>query len=357
MRIADDGVLNPACLDDAERGHWQRYLIAKLAQSPGRKMPETWKFMWDPDRIGEARDWQAEGYSADGWEDIGTEAPWEKQAAGQAWRAAHGADYDGVAWYRTTFTLGPGEEGKCLRLLFGAVDEACVLWVNGVRLLDRPFPYKGNRDSWREAFEVDVTDVVHRDRPNTVAVRVEDNAGAGGIWRAVWLTASSPPADGNLLADGGFEHVRWTDADKGWARHTRHGAFDYAIDETVSRSGAMSARLTCTGLGSKGEQERHRTKAWARLYRNHYVKVGRKYRFKVWSRTSTDFAGKVVVYVVDYGPPRSTHEDSSLGTNGRWVELNVPDFVPAGERVQIYLINQDGVGTVWFDDAELVVAE
>lgn len=66
-------------------------------------------------------------------------------------------------------------------LIFGAVDEACQVWVNGKKLLDRPFPHRGNSNLWREAFAVDFTCVARFDRPNVIAVRVEDRTGAGGI--------------------------------------------------------------------------------------------------------------------------------------------------------------------------------
>ena len=80
-----------------------------------------------------------------------------------------------------------------MRLVFGAVDEACTLWVNGQKLLERPSPTRGTT-TWQEAFEVDVTAAVRTDRPNTLAVRVEDNSGAGGIWRPVWVVQSDAPA-------------------------------------------------------------------------------------------------------------------------------------------------------------------
>ena len=110
-----------------------------------------------------------------------------------AWHKRHGMDYDGMAWYRTTFVVKRDAKHRRCRLIFGAVDEACIVWVNGKRVLERPYPYKGNTDSWQEAFEVDISEVVRFDRPNVVAVRVEDNVGAGGIWRRVWLDVSEAP--------------------------------------------------------------------------------------------------------------------------------------------------------------------
>ena len=65
-----------------------------------------------------------------------------------------------------------------------------TIWINGRSVLDRPFPYKGNSDSWMHAFEIDITGYVRYDQPNVLAVRVEGNSGAGGIWRTVKLLIS-----------------------------------------------------------------------------------------------------------------------------------------------------------------------
>ena len=140
--------------------------------------------------------WFADDHAETGWLDIGTDGPWEHQPPGRRWKAEHGADYNGIAWYRNRFELDASDARMKVVLHFGAVDEACTAWVNGRRLLERPFPFEGNSNSWSEPFTVDVGDVARFDRPNTVAVRVEDNAGAGGIWRAVFLNLSQSAGGG-----------------------------------------------------------------------------------------------------------------------------------------------------------------
>ena len=71
------------------------------------------------------------------------------------------------------------EPPQPVQIVFGAVDEACTIWVSGRRVPEPRYPYQGDNDSWQKAFQVDVTDVVHFEGPNVLAVRVEDNAGAG----------------------------------------------------------------------------------------------------------------------------------------------------------------------------------
>lgn len=185
-----ENVCNMGFLARAESRTWDRS-FAKLMKQRGKPLNASWKFMWDPTEEGVAKSWQAEDFDDSGWHDIDIDTPWEKQPVGEAWREEHGSSYDGIAWYRTSITLDPSRTGQRVGLIFGAVDEACQVWVNGKQLLDRPFPYKGNPNSWQEAFQVDFTSVARFDRPNVIVVRVEDRAGAGGIWKPVWLTADA----------------------------------------------------------------------------------------------------------------------------------------------------------------------
>ena len=124
------------------------------------------------------------------WFDIGVDSAWEEQPIGKQWKQQHGNDYDGFGWYRNRFVVPSADTPRQFILAFGAVDEACKVWINGQLVLDRPFPYKGNPGSWQEPFEVDITKCVRFDQPNVLAVRVEDNSGGGGIWRPVKLLFS-----------------------------------------------------------------------------------------------------------------------------------------------------------------------
>ncbi len=161
----------------------------------GDVIATKWKFRWDPEGIGEEQGWFREDYPDGDWIETEVTAHWENLPVGEAWREEHGDDYDGLAWYRTEFSVPEDAADKRVKLVFGAVDEACTVWVNGRRLLDRPFPYRGDNDSWRKPFEVEITDVMRAGEPNTLAVRVEDNRGAGGIWRPVRLATEQEDAE------------------------------------------------------------------------------------------------------------------------------------------------------------------
>jgi beta-galactosidase/beta-glucuronidase len=177
--------------DDPELEKKKKINLEKLRQQKSRPSTargfEKWKFMWDENEEGEALGWHFDSFDDSLWHDIAANSWWEKQPVGKKWKKEHGIDYNGLAWYRTSFKLDSSNKGKKVVVVFGAVDEACRVWVNGKLLLNRPFPYKGNKNSWGETFEVDITKYARLNGWNTIVVEVEDRSGAGGIWKGVSL--------------------------------------------------------------------------------------------------------------------------------------------------------------------------
>lgn len=166
-----------------------RQTVALGGRAPLLTLPSVWGFQWDPDEVGIDEEWFREDFDIEleKWTEAQTLTFWEDQPVGRKWAEAHnGKQYDGVAWYRTTFDLPPHAKGKKITLLFGAVDEACKIWVNGKLAGEHPFI---NLDDWKIPFEVDITKAVRFGGRNTLVVRVEDRAGRGGIWKPVWVLA------------------------------------------------------------------------------------------------------------------------------------------------------------------------
>ncbi|MBM3497220.1 MAG: DUF4838 domain-containing protein [Armatimonadetes bacterium] len=348
-RSAEDRfIANPSYLRWSEGYSWDRELL-RLMPAPGERLVGPWRFAWDPQRQGEADGWAAEDFDDAAWAEIGTEGPWEQTPVGRQWEAEHGASYDGVAWYRTAFAAPADPARPGVRLVFGAVDEACSVWLNGTRLLERPYPHQGNPESWQEAFEVDIAAAVRYDRLNVLAVRVEDNSGAGGIWRPVWLLRSAAPAGAdNLLPDGGFE-----EPGDAWKRSIMCGEFAYELDATQPRSGGRSGKLTCSALGAPEVEATMRTRVWGRWYTGAIaVDPARTYRLRLWAKTSRDFAGKLAIWVT--GTTDGTTARNVLNTEGLWQEILVEGLRPTGDAVGVYLNLMDGTGTAWFDDVELI---
>lgn len=187
--VEADYIGNMGFLYRRENNSWDRSFL-KFSKVSGIELDSKWKFIWDPNNEGLNKEWFSDKYDDSKWFDIGIDSPWEEQPVGKQWEQQHGKQYNGFGWYRNRFIVPSADTSRQFILAFGAVDEACKVWINGQFVLDRPFPYKGNSGSWQEAFDVDITKFVRFDQPNVLAVRVEDNSGAGGIWRPVKLLFS-----------------------------------------------------------------------------------------------------------------------------------------------------------------------
>ena len=347
--VEADLICNMGFLTWAEARTWDRKLI-RVMRVPGKQLPDPWRFSWDPDERGVAESWFADATDTSAWLEISTDGPWETQPVGIQWRKEHRKDYDGFAWYRTTFGTEREDDKPQVRLVFGAVDEACVVWVNGRKVLERPYPFNGDTDSWQKAFELDITEAVRYDRPNTLAVRVEDNAGAGGIWRRVWLQKLIPTiAKSSVLKDGGFESNP-----SAWRKSRMCGEFAFARDEETSHSGAASGRLQCTRVGTVDDEKELKTRAWGRWYQTGVpVEKGRSYTLRLWAKTSNDFAGTVAIWVTG-DAKHGTVATNLVNTQGLWHPVTATGITPTGDTVGVYLNLRDGTGTAWFDDVELV---
>ena len=114
---------------------------------------------------GQAR-WADPALDDSGWSAIATPKNWEQ---------AGYEGMDGIAWYRTTFTLTAQEASLGVHLGLGTIDDSDISWVNGVEV---------GRTSmaWNRPRIYDVPAAALREGRNVVAVRVEDTGGGGGIY-------------------------------------------------------------------------------------------------------------------------------------------------------------------------------
>jgi sialate O-acetylesterase len=101
------------------------------------------------------------------------EAAWSPIEVPKIWESQGYDGLDGVAWYRTTFTLSDVEARSGIRLGLGMIDDGDITWVNGVEI--------GRTDGWNRTREYDVPSSVLRTGPNVLAIRVQDWQGGGGI--------------------------------------------------------------------------------------------------------------------------------------------------------------------------------
>ena len=330
---------------------WERDALKFLLNAPGSPITDGWTFAFDPQKKGIAEKWYLPSHDASGWAPIGIGSGWESQDVGKKWKKEHAdTDYDGIGWYRRTLTIPKEDEGKTIFLTFGAVDEACTVWVNGQQVLDRPYPFKGDTNSWATPFVVDISKVV-KAGDNVLVVRVSDTCGQGGIWRPVWIRTEAKEAENpnpNLIKNPGFE-LRGPNG-SGWPSHRVHGKYSHGFTGKTVRSGKFSYFMKCTEINPKGANVYEI--AWMRVFQSVTVRPGKTYSFRVRFKTSPDYKGEVRIWVLGKGVRKDFVAKS---TQGLWHTCVFPEIVTGKEteKVTVYLNVDGGLGEVWFDDAEL----
>lgn len=117
--------------------------------------------------------------------DWSVEADFSKENSGRnAWLPG------GIAWYRKSFDLPENYKGKSIEIQFDGVYKNASLWIN-------QNPVGVQHDGYT-SFRYDITELLHSDKKNTIAVRVDNSTqpncrwySGSGIYRNVWLNVSS----------------------------------------------------------------------------------------------------------------------------------------------------------------------
>ncbi len=118
--------------------------------------------------------------------------------------------WQGVCWYRRDLEADKSWQGKRVSLVFGAAMQIADIWVNGV--------HKTRHLGGYLPIVVDVTDGLRFDRPNSVAVRLDnrdtvecppgkptddlDFFYCGGLYRSVRLVVTEPVHISDAVAAG-----------------------------------------------------------------------------------------------------------------------------------------------------------
>ncbi|MDZ7343184.1 MAG: hypothetical protein ONA90_01585 [candidate division KSB1 bacterium] len=172
-------------------------------------LPQEWHFMPDSQATGSVPEWAGKPADERQWPTIRIGEPWEHQGY---------AGYDGMAWYRCQFSLDRSWQGERIWLGIGGVDDRYQLWVNGK--LARDFPADSIAADKRFSF-TEITSFVQFDKPNRLAVRVEDFGDEGGI-------VALPVGIGNF--PDAFTHaVAWPMADPQIDRETPFDYFQHPV--------------------------------------------------------------------------------------------------------------------------------
>ncbi len=124
------------------------------------------------------------------------DASWKTLIAPDRWenQDAAFANYDGVAWYRTTFELTAERlaawRGQNLVFHVGAIDDDDASYLNGVKIGET-----SGENAWRRERIYTVPIETLKEGRNTVAIRVSDGTGFGGVWRRPLRIGPLVPAE------------------------------------------------------------------------------------------------------------------------------------------------------------------
>ncbi len=163
----------------------------------------AWKFHWAPNPDAAPSEFYRPEYDVSSWDEIPIPSNWQMQGYGIPVYVNIGYSFSAddlprvphetneIGSYRTTFTLPEGWKGKQVFVVFGGVDSAFYVWVNGQMV--------GYSQDSRLPAEFNITPYV-REGENVIAARVyrwsdgtyledQDHWRMSGIHREVYLYA------------------------------------------------------------------------------------------------------------------------------------------------------------------------
>jgi sialate O-acetylesterase len=138
------------------------------------KLNGKWKF-----HTGNNKDWKSPDFKDEEWKTINVPSAWENEGYD---------DYDGYAWYRIEFSLPQNHTTGELYLSLGKIDDIDDVYLNGEHIgdvydlrRDAEYRMSGWEYNARRIYKIN-EGLLNRNGKNTIAVRVYDEQGLGGIY-------------------------------------------------------------------------------------------------------------------------------------------------------------------------------
>ena len=326
---------------EREDNNWPRGLAKQMTKDT-IALPIEWHFKTDPAKTGEANGWADVAFDESAWEKIPTDRPWDKSGY---------ETYDGYGWYRLRIQLPEKMPGNPV-LMVGSADEACDVWINGQKVLHRPYPFEGNTNSWNEAFNVPFGNAAHVGE-NVIAIRVEDNNGQGGLTKRCFLKYVQPEKDDdNALRNSHFENGL-----EHWNIRQRNGI----NKASVTRFDGKNA-LCCQAI-SPDETTRVFNKYSNYLMLHQKIEKlikGKKYLVTVEFRTTSDYDGVMMVFC--HSDVQRDHQSVSniqLSHDGKMLQWGTvsKEFVAGMDSGDFYLNYVCNKGQLYFSSVSIVCVE
>jgi sialate O-acetylesterase len=109
------------------------------------------------------------------WKDLSTDdSKWGRLTVPGQWEGQSLGEFDGVVWYRKTFTVNVNDAGKDAHLDLGMIDDNDETYVNGSKV--------GSTNGYNMKRSYSIPAGVLKEGKNVIAVRVVDTGGGGGIY-------------------------------------------------------------------------------------------------------------------------------------------------------------------------------
>jgi len=218
---------------------------AEAPSVPGSlSLDGTWEIVFDPENKGREGEWHLDKAftAAKGRRKIAVPSCWEETEK----------DYEGVAFYRRTFTVPAEWEGKVIRLHFDAVNFLAEVWLNDQAV--------GMHEGGFTPFDFRVEKTIRPGKTNTLTLRVAGpilmenkriegvgqmetpqwrGAITGGIWQSVKLVAT-----GDVYLDDVFIQPKIAD-------NTVTLDVDFEQSGETSRSANVEITIRPAGKGGK----------------------------------------------------------------------------------------------------------
>jgi sialate O-acetylesterase len=157
--------------------------VRKNSYLLGHDFEGKWQF-----NTGDKDEWKELSYDDGDWDSIFVPGYWEHQGY---------KDYNGVAWYRKTFTINKRYDSQKLVLILGKIDDIDEAYLNGVKIgftgvIEDDPEESSFEHEWQEfrgyLFDSKLLNV----GKNVIAVRVYDNYINGGIYQGpIGITTQS----------------------------------------------------------------------------------------------------------------------------------------------------------------------
>jgi sialate O-acetylesterase len=133
-----------------------------------------WKF-----KFGDNKSWQQATFNDSEWENIIVPGIWEDQISNS---------YDGFAWYRKQFKVDASSKNQRFVLMLGKIDDIDEVYINGNlvaktgEMFDDAWKNHPNSEYNKQRFYYLNQGDIIPGQTNTIAIRVFDSGGPGGIY-------------------------------------------------------------------------------------------------------------------------------------------------------------------------------